>query len=128
MSNTKLKNTWSKLSPIATCAKNNKTFEFTSLAHLLNIEFLKDCYLTLDRNKAAGVDKVSWQEYKEDMDNNLKSLVQKLKRKSFKPLPAKRVYIPKANGEQRPLGISTIENKIVENCSYGFRPKRDAHQ
>jgi group II intron reverse transcriptase/maturase len=144
MSNTKLKNTWSKLSLIATCAKNSKTFEFTSLAHLLNIEFLKDCYLTLDRNKAVGVDKVSWQEYKEDMDNNLKSLVQKLKRKSFKPLPAKRVYIPKANGEQRPLGISTIENKIVEsgitkilqsiyeadflNCSYGFRPKRDAHQ
>jgi len=144
MSNSELNNTLSKLSSISKCAKENKTFQFESLAHHLNVEFLKDCYFNLDRNKAVGIDKVSWQEYNSNLDENLIQLVQRLKRKSFKPLPAKRVYIPKGNGETRPLGISTIENKIVESgisrilqsiyemdfleCSYGFRPKRNTHQ
>ncbi len=144
MSNTKLNKTLQKLSSISMSARDNKSKQFISLAHHLNVELLKDCYLNLDRNKAVGIDKVSWQEYKVDLDSNLKSLVEKLKNKKFKPLPALRVYIPKGNGETRPLGISTIENKIVEsgmsrilqsiyesdflNCSYGFRPKRNTHQ
>ena len=144
MSSTELKNTWMKLSSISKCAKNDPTFEFMSLAHHLNKEFLEDCYRSLDRNKAVGIDKVSWQEYGRNLDENLKSLVLRLKRKSFRPLPAKRVYIPKGKEETRPLGISTIENKIVEkgitqilqsiyemdflSCSYGFRPKRSAQQ
>ena len=125
-------------------ARDNKSKQFISLAHHLNVELLKDCYFNLDRNKAVGIDKVSWQEYKKDLDSNLNNLVNRLKRKKFKPQPARRVYIPKGNGELRPLGISTIENKIVEsgmtkilqsiyesdflNCSYGFRPKRNTHQ
>ena len=144
MSNLELNNTWAKLSAISKCAKENKMYEFRSLAPYLNVEFLKDCYKNLDRNKAVGIDKVSWQEYNRKLDENLEKLVQRLKNKSFKPLPAKRVYIPKDNGETRPLGISTIENKIVERgivqilqsiyemdfleCSYGFRPKRNTHQ
>lgn len=144
MSNTELNKTLSKLSSISYCAKSDSTFEFMSLAHLLNEEFLKDCYLNLDRNKAVGVDRVSWSEYKTDLDNNIETLVSKLKRKAFKPLPARRVYIPKGNGETRPLGISSIENKIVESgiarilqsiyeadfldFSYGFRPNKNAHQ
>ena len=144
MTNTKLSKTWEKLSSIATCALGDKTFEFTSLAHLLDVSFLKDCYYNLARNKAVGIDSVSWQEYEQNLDNNLKSLVEKLKRKSFRPLPARRVYIPKGNGQLRPLGISTIENKIVESgirhilqsiyesdfleCSHGFRPNRNTHQ
>jgi group II intron reverse transcriptase/maturase len=144
MSNLELSNTWTKLSAISKCAKEDKIYEFRSLAPYLNKEFLKDCYNNLARNKAVGIDKVSWQEYKRDLDNNLDKLVQRLKNKSFKPLPAKRVYIPKGNKELRPLGISTIENKIVESgitqilqsiyemdfceCSYGFRPKRNTHQ
>ncbi len=144
MSNTELNNTLSKLSSISTCARNDVAFEFLSLSHHLNVSLLKECYLNLDRNKAVGVDRVSWQEYGNNLEGNLDALVQRLKRKSFKPLPARRVYIPKDNGETRPLGISTIENKIVESgiarilqsiyevdfldCSYGFRPKRDAHQ
>ena len=144
MSNSELNNTLYKLSSISKCAKENKVFQFESLAHHLNIEFLKDCYNNLDRNKAVGIDKVSWQEYNSNLDENLIKLVQRLKNKSFRPLPAKRVYIPKGNGETRPLGISTIENKIVESgiskilqsiyemdfldCSYGFRPKRNTHQ
>ena len=155
MSNSELKNTLSKLSSLSKCAKENKTFQFESLAHHLNVEFLKDCYNNLARNKAVGIDKVSWQEYarpqgqmplkyNSSLDENLQKLVQKLKNKSFRPLPAKRVYIPKGNGETRPLGISTIENKIVESgisrilqsiyemdfleCSYGFRPNKNTHQ
>ena len=144
MSSTELNKTLEKLSSISYCAKSNKTFEFMSLAHHLNVEFLKDCYYNLARNKAVGIDKVSWQEYELELENNLTTLVEKLKRKAFNPLPAKRVYIPKGNGEKRPLGISTIENKIVESgitrilqsiyeadfyeFSYGFRPKKNAHQ
>lgn len=144
MSSTELNKTLEKLAHISYCAKSDPTFEFMSLAHHLNVEFLKDCYLNLDRNKAVGVDRVSWLEYKRDLDNNLETLVSKLKRKAFKPLPARRVYIPKANNELRPLGISSIENKIVEsgiariigsiyeadffNFSYGFRPNKNAHQ
>ena len=144
MLNTELHKTRSKLSSISMCAKNDPTFEFSSLAHHLNVVLLKDCYLKLDRNKAVGIDKVSWQEYGDNLDENLESLVLSLKRKSYKPLPARRVYIPKSDGKTRPLGISTIENKIVEsgiktilqsiyeqdflNCSYGFRPNRNTHQ
>lgn len=144
MPDTELRHTLEKLSSISTCAKENKTFQFESLAHHLNGAFLKDCYYTLDRNKAVGIDKVSWQEYGIHLEANLQKLVQKLKNKSFKPLPARRVYIPKGDGRQRPLGISTLENKIVEcgiarilqriyerdflECSYGFRPQRSAHQ
>ncbi len=144
MSNSELNNTLYKLSSLSKCAKENKIFQFESLAHHLNVSFLKDCYNNLARNKAVGIDKVSWQDYNSNIDENLIKLVQRLKNKSFRPLPAKRVYIPKGNGETRPLGISTIENKIVESgisrilqsiyemdfleCSYGFRPKKNTHQ
>ena len=144
MSNTELNKTFQKLSSISHCAKSNSTFVFTSLAHLLNVGFLKDCFLSLDRNKALGVDRVNWYEYNRDLENNLKDLIDRLKRKAFKPLPARRVYIPKGNRELRALGISTIENKIVEsgiarilgsiyevdfyNFSYGFRVGKNAHQ
>jgi len=144
MSGTELNKTLQKLSSISYCAKSDPTFKFESLAHHLNVGFLRDCYLNLDRNKAVGVDRISWLEYREDLDNNLVTLVSKLKRKAFKPLPARRVYIPKGNNELRPLGISSIENKIVESgisrilqsiyerdflgCSYGFRPKKNTHQ
>ena len=144
MPNTKLNKTLQKLSSISMSARDNKSKQFISLAHHLNVELLKDCYYNLARNKAVGIDKMSWQEYNRDLDKNLINLVEKLKKKKFKALPAKRVYIPKGNGELRPLGISTIENKIVEsgiarilqsiyeqdflNCSYGFRPKRNTHQ
>jgi len=111
---------------------------------LLNIEYLRDCYKSLNRNKAVGIDNVSWEEYGRNLDENLGLLVSRLKRKKYKPIPARRVYIPKSGTEKRPLGISALENKIVErgitwilesiyeedflDCSYGFRPKRNGHQ
>jgi len=144
MSNTELNKTLEKLSSISFCAQGNPDFKFMSLAHHLNVEFLEDCYYHLDRNKAVGVDGVSWKEYGQDLGNKLDTLVSKLKRKAYKPLPSKRVYIPKGNNESRPLGISAIENKIVESgitrilgsiyevdffrFSYGFRPNKSAHQ
>ncbi len=144
MSNAELNKTLLKLSSIAECARGNRSFEFTSLAHLLDAEFLSYCYYGLDRNKAVGIDKVSWQEYGVDLADKIENLVMRLKRKTFKPMPSRRVYIPKGNGESRPLGISAIENKIVESgimlilqsiyeedfleCSYGFRPGRNTHQ
>lgn len=136
--------TWQKLSLITGHARRDSDFQFTSLAHLLNVEYLRDCYKSLNRNKAVGIDNVSWEEYGKNLEENLKLLVSRLKRKKYKPMPARRVYIPKSETGKRPLGISALENKIVEraitwilesiyeqdflNCSYGFRPKRNCHQ
>ena len=133
-----------KLSLITGHAQRDHAFKFTSLAHLLDVEYLRDCYQSLNRNRAVGIDNISWQEYGVDLDKNLEQLVSRLKRKKYKPLPARRVYIPKNEKETRPLGISALENKIVErgitwilesiyeqdflDCSYGFRPERNCHQ
>lgn len=144
MQYTDIGKTWQKLSLISGHARRDPEFQFTSLAHLLNVEYLRDCYKSLNRNKAVGIDNVSWEEYGRKLDENLELLVSKLKRKKYKPIPARRVYIPKSETEKRPLGIPALENKIVErgvtwilesiyerdflNCSYGFRPKRNGHQ
>lgn len=136
--------TWRALSLIAGHARRDPAFQFTSLAHLLNVDYLRDCYHSLNRNKAVGIDNVNWYEYGVNLDMNLEHLVYRLKRKSYRPIPARRVYIPKNETETRPLGISALENKIVErgitwileriyeqdflDCSYGFRPKRSCHQ
>ena len=117
--------------------------EFTSLYHLINIEMLKQCHMELDGSKAVGIDKVTKAEYEKHLEENLTNLVSKLKNKSYKPLPSLRVFIPKANGKKRPLGIASYEDKIVQlavkkileaiyeprflNCMYGFRPNRGCH-
>lgn len=133
-----------KLSLIAGHVARNKAMQFTSLAHLLDREFLRQCFHRLNRNKAVGIDNVKWNDYNRNLEENLGKLVSKLKAGKYKPLPARRVYIPKANGESRPLGISTVENKIVERGiaeilqsiyeqdfsrqNFGFRPGRNCHQ
>ena len=144
MQYTEIGKTWRKLFLIAGHAQRDRSFRFTSLAHLLDVEFLRDCYKSLKKKKAVGIDKVSWEEYGKNLEKNLEWLENRLRRNKFKPIPARRVYIPKNKTEKRPLGISALENKIVErgitwilesiyeqdflNCSYGFRPKRNAHQ
>jgi len=144
MQYTEIGKTWTKLSLISGHARRDRTFKFTSLAHLLDVEYLRDCYQSLNRNRAVGIDNISWKEYGVDLDKNLEQLVSRLKRKKYKPIPARRVYIPKNEKETRPLGISALENKIVErgitwilesiyeqdflDCSYGFRPERNCHQ
>ena len=132
-----------KISLISEHAKRDKAMRFTSLAHLLNKPFLGRCFNGLNRKKALGQDKVSWHDYAENLEENLESLVERLKRKSYRPIPARRVYIPKGDGKFRPLGISAIENKIVERAitlilqgiyeqdfsdmSFAFRPNLSCH-
>jgi len=144
MQHSEVGKTWTKLSLIAGHAQRDPALKFISLAHLLDVDYLRDCYRSLNRNRAVGIDSVSWQEYGANLDENLAQLVLRLKQKKYKPLPARRVYIPKNDKETRPLGISALENKIVErgitwilesiyeqdflDCSYGFRPERNCHQ
>ena len=136
--------TLTKLALISQRARKEPKFQFTSLAHLLNEGFLKECYYRLGRDRAGGIDGVSWKEYGEKLDENIIDLVSRLKAKRYKPLPARRTYIPKNEHEKRPLGLPALEDKIVQkgisrileaiyeadflNCSYGFRPKRTCHQ
>ena len=116
---------------------------FTSLYHLLNEEMLLKCHRELSGNKAVGIDEVTKEEYSRNLEENIQRLVTKLKHKAYKPQPVKRVYIPKANGSKRPLGIAAYEDKIVQlglkkileavyepkfqNEMYGFRPRRNCH-
>lgn len=133
-----------KLALLSERARKDPAFQFTSLAHLLDAGFLKECYRGLGRERACGIDGVSWKEYGEQLDDNLNNLVACMKAKRYKPLPARRVYIPKNEHEKRPLGLPALEDKIVQkgiacileaiyeadflDCSYGFRPHRSCHQ
>ncbi|MDD3361785.1 MAG: group II intron reverse transcriptase/maturase [Hespellia sp.] len=133
-----------KLERIAEISAESKKPVFTSVYHLINVDLLKQCHKELDGKKAVGVDKVTKEEYGKNLDRNIEDLVQRLKNKSFKPLPSLRVYIPKGNGKMRPLGIASYEDKIVQmevkkvleavyeprflNCMYGFRPNRGCHE
>jgi len=136
--------TQTKLAFISERARKEPELQFTSLAYLLNERFLKECYYSLGRDRASGIDGVSWKEYGKELDENLTNLVARMKVKRYKPLPAKRVYIPKNEHEKRPLGLPALEDKIVQkgvarileaiyeadflDCSYGFRPARNCHQ
>jgi len=100
--------------------------------------------LQLGRYRASGIDGVTWKEYGENLDENLKALVVRLKAKRYRPQPSKRTYVPKDEHSKRPLGLPALEDKIVQkgvarileaiyeqdflNCSYGFRPRRSCHQ
>jgi RNA-directed DNA polymerase len=124
-------------------ARKEPKLQFTSLAHLLDKRFLRGCYLELGRDRASGIDGVSWQAYGENLNENLANLVKRMQAKQYKPQPAKRVYIPKNEHEKRPLGLPSLEDKIVQkgisrileaiyeqdflDCSYGFRPGRSCH-
>lgn len=133
-----------KLARIAEKAKKQPKEVFTSLYHYLNKEMLLQCHKELSADKAAGVDQVTKEEYSKELERNVESLVNRLKKHSYKPQPVRRVYIPKDNGqEKRPLGIPAYEDKIVQlglkkileciyeedflDFSYGFRPGRSCH-
>jgi group II intron reverse transcriptase/maturase len=128
---------------IALKAKEDPNCKFTSLIHLLTEDFLKECFRELKKNKSPGIDGITVNEYEEQLDENIADLVARLKAKQYKPKPVKRVYIPKPNGDKRPLGIPAVEDKIVQmaikkileaifeqdfkDMSYGFRPNRGCH-
>ena len=136
--------TLGKLKLITERAKQDNKLKFTSLAHLINEESLAACYRELKRDKACGIDGVTVEEYGRNLESNLKNLVSRMKTRTYQPKPARRVYIPKPGKEEkRPLGISSVEDKLVQlmlkkileaiyepqflDCSNGFRPKRNCH-
>jgi RNA-directed DNA polymerase len=132
-----------KLARIAEIARTRPNEKFTSLYHLLNKEMLLQCHRELSADKAAGVDEVTKEKYAENLERNVEVLVEKLKKRSYKPQPVRRTYIPKDDGKKRPLGIPAYEDKIVQlglkkileviyeedfrRLSYGFRPKLGCH-
>jgi group II intron reverse transcriptase/maturase len=133
-----------KLKLISEKAKQDKKMKFTSLVHLINEENLAQCYKELKRDRACGIDGVTVEEYGQELEENLKSLVDRMKSKSYRPQPVRRVYIPKpGKDEKRPLGIPSVEDKLVQimakkileaiyeqdflESSYGYRPGRSTH-
>ena len=132
-----------KLERIADKSAHTPRPEFTSLFHLIDAEMLKQCHKELDGSKAVGIDEITKAEYGRNLDANVENLVDRLKRKAYKPQPAMRVYIPKDNGKMRPLAIACYEDKVVQlalkkileaiyeprflDNMYGFRPGRGCH-
>ena len=132
-----------KLARIAELSAQNPNMVFTSIAHMINVELLRECHNKMDGDKAVGIDGVTKEEYGEKLEENLVELVRRLKNKSYKPQPARRVEIPKGNGKTRPLSIYCYEDKLVQealrqvleavfepmfyNEMMGFRPGRSCH-
>lgn len=131
---------------IAALAKQSPEMAFTSLAYLMDIDWLKEAYRRTRKDGAVGVDGVTAEEYEQDLESNLQSLLERAKSGTYKAPPVRRVHLPKGGSstETRPLGIPTLEDKVLQravvmllepiyeqdflDCSYGFRPRRSAHQ
>ena len=129
---------------IAELAKQAPHMGFTSLNHYLDLDWLKEAYQRIRKDAAPGVDGQTADDYALSLEDNLKSLLDGAKSGTYRAPPVRRVHIPKGPGETRPLGIPTLEDKILQraivmvlqpiyeqdfyNCSYGFRPGRSAHQ
>jgi RNA-directed DNA polymerase len=124
-------------------ARRNKQERFTALLHHVTLDLLRESFYALKRKAAPGVDGVTWQEYATGLEDRLKDLHGRVHRGAYRAQPSRRVYIPKANGKQRPLGIAALEDKIVQQAvvtvlnaiyeedfrgfSYGIRPGRSQH-
>lgn len=137
--------TTSKLALITTLAQEQPRLKFTSLMHLLNQEYLRECFAELNTKRAPGIDHRTVDSYTDtELTELFEHVVMSLKIKTFRPQPVRRVNIPKANGSTRPLGIPTVIDNTIQlactkiltalfeplflNSSYGFRPKRNAHE
>ena len=133
-----------ELARIAELSAQNPTMVFTSIAHLINVKLLRECHEKMDGDKAVGIDGVTKEEYGKNLEENLVDLVARMKKKAYKPKPARRVEIPKDNGKTRPLSIYCYEDKLVQEAlrrvleavyepmfydeMMGFRPGRSCHQ
>lgn len=133
-----------KFKLIAQRAQQDTKKRFTALMHYINDAYLNECFYKLKKDKASGVDAVTFKEYELNLNNNIADLILRLKRKEYNPRPVRRTYIPKPGKiERRPLGIPAIEDKmlqmalkgILENiyeqdfkdCSHGFRLNKSCH-
>jgi RNA-directed DNA polymerase len=135
--------TLSGLHRVREVAKKEKRLQFTALLHHVTVVLLLDSFYALKREAAPGVDGVTWKEYETDLDKRLEDLHSRVHRGTYRAQPSKRAYIPKTDGQQRPLGIAALEDKIVQHAvgkvlnqiyeedflgfSYGFRPGRSQH-
>src|SRR5580704_5954426 len=97
-------------------ARVRKQERFTALLHHLTIDLLRESYYALKRSAAPGVDGVSWQQYEQDLESRLADLHGRVHRGAYRAQASRRVYIPKADGRQRPLGIASLEDKIVQQA------------
>ena len=127
----------SELGRVREVAQRDKDARFTALLHHVSLHRLGLAFDELNRRAAPGVDGVSWAEYEQDLGGNLRDLHERVQQGSYRASPSRRVYIPKADGRQRPLGIATLEDKISQRAvvevlnaiyevdftgfSYGFR-------
>src|SRR5215467_9319381 len=132
------------LDRVRQAAERDKEARFTALLHHVDRDCLREAYWALNPKAAAGVDGVTWEAYGENLEANLQDLHRRLHSGAYRAKPVRRTYIPKADGRQRPLGVASLEDKIVQgalvmvlNCiyeadflgfSYGFRPGRSPHQ
>lgn len=132
-----------ELARIAEKAKAEPSTVFTSVAHLMDIRHLKEAWRRIRKDGAAGVDRMTADEYGQNLERNLQNLHERLKTGMYKAPPVRRATIPKADGKIRELGIPTVEDRIAQKavamileaiyeqdfreCSYGFRPGRSAH-
>ena len=129
---------------IAKLAREGPQMVFTTLGHHIDVEWLKEAYRRTRKDAAAGVDEQTAGQYAESLEENLRSLLERAKSGTYHAPPVRRVHIPKGNGQVRPIGIPTFEDKVLQRAvamvlepiyeqdfidgSYGFRPQRSAHQ
>jgi RNA-directed DNA polymerase len=132
-----------KLQRLAAQAAHDPDRVFTTLAHLIDPDFLREAYQQTSKSSAAGIDGVTAQQYAEHLDENLRDLHERLHSGGYQAAPVERVWIEKDDGGQRPIGKPTFEDKIVQRAvamlleaiyeqdfldsSYGFRPGRSPH-
>jgi RNA-directed DNA polymerase len=132
------------LAGVRQAAKERKKEKFTALLHHLTVELLRQSFFALKRRAAPGIDGVTWREYEPGLEDRLIDLHDRVHRGAYQAQPSRRVYIPKPDGRQRPLGVAALEDKIVQQAvvtilnqiyeedfrgfSYGFRPGRSQHQ
>ena len=132
------------LQGIANRARREKKARFRHLYSMLNESNLKWCFYQLRKDAAAGIDKVTYVQYEEHLEENLKGLVERLKRKKYHAKLVRRKYIPKGKGKKRPLGIPVLEDKLLQlavakmlsaiyevdflDMSWGYRPGRGARE
>jgi len=133
----------SDLDRVRQAARKDRQARFTALLHHVSVERLREAYRAIRPGAAPGVDGVTWRDYGEALEDNLQDLHARVQRGAYRARPTRRVFIPKADGRLRPLGVAALEDKIVQRAvvevlnaiyeqdflgfSYGFRPGRSPH-
>lgn len=133
----------SGLERVRAAARRDSRIRFTSLLHHITVDLLRESYHKLNPKAVPGVDEVTWSEYGKELEEHLADLYDRVHNSRYRAKPSKRTYVPKEDGRQRPIGVAALEDKIVQQAvvrlleqiyeevflgfSYGFRPKRSAH-